>query len=267
MESTLKISLNKTEQALQELYAHTYRNPGMHTYPEQRVAADGLDLGSQDFDAERHEAHLIDPLSAMEEVFETPQVRLVLPNKPIIATIIMDKRVQDVNQRIADSKLRAIQEIGSLIYDSTAPLDFVFNKAVLETGSSDEEDQKDVIDETNQGLGIIVSDFSRFDFKKGEFGNRSDVLAVKVNHPIELEVPANVGRLVLGGIWEINTDNADELADYNQALAERHAAIMENIRNAGATCVQVVVDANVDHRFDRLTTDKILATAISNFSK
>lgn len=259
-------SLVQTEQVLRDLYAHTDSNYGVHTFPEQRVSAAGIDLGSLDYDPERHEAHMIDPLSAMQDVFDVPQVHVQLPFRPIVASVITDRRIEDVNPRIAESKLLAIDSIGGALVKVMPPLDFV-KVAEIDFGSTDEADERDAVRLANEGLGIIVSDFSRFNLGPKTFSGRSDVLAVKVNHPIELEVPAGVGRLVLGGVLEINTDNPNELEAYNHDLSNYHASINERIRQSGAVCVQVVTDASVGHRFDSVLADTELASAISSFSK
>src|SRR5690606_16110980 len=135
------------------------------------------------------------------------------------------------DSRIAASKLTATDTVANGIVEAMPALDFL-EKVTIVDNDDNTRDEADVYEAVAEGLSFIVSDFQRFELAE-KFSNRADVVALKVNHPMELEVPANVGHLILGGLVEINTNNARELAAYNAELADYHADIVARIKATG----------------------------------
>jgi hypothetical protein len=108
-------------------------------------------------------------------------------------------------------------------------------------------------------MAIAISDFQGVELMPGSLDK---VIAIKLNHPLEREIPANVGRISLGGAHELDTRNPQQLIAYNGLLQRRHETTVSGLEAAGATVTSVVFDPSFESGYDISGADERLAAAV-----
>ncbi len=246
-----------TRNQIEDLEAHFRHSGGVHKFPHETVASVGLDVGSVDFDPLRHGAHQIDLSSPMAEYLGVEQVRKVLPMTPLLVRIVLDEQNKGDHPVVAGMKRQAGRSIAQGIQDIMPSFDR-FDIVTL-TG----EDSEPSLDELcDTGLAIVVGDLERVPLPDA-FNERADVVALKVNHPSERSIPANVGKLSLGGVWEVNTDNSTQLQRVNAWLEDAHNQRLARFEAAGAITGSYVLDAQApDYVVDR-HVDEVLSMVLA----
>lgn len=245
---------------IEDLSAHLAKHAGLHRLQQQAVSVGGLDVGSMDFNPSRHSPHLIDPLAVTQDVFDTPQVRLQLPSNPMIVSLVGDYRFGSDLEPIRNMKTDAVDSILKGLVDATPSLDRIDVKKITEE-QDDNKVAAELLELCSVGLCIVVSDFRKFALER-PFSDRADVLALKVNHPAERAIMANVGTISLGGIAEINTNNPAQVQVANAKLEKRHFERMQALQRAGAKAGAVLVAPNLPLRIDPQTTDAVIASLV-----
>lgn len=258
-----------TSNKIAELEAIIPRKTGLHLLQRQAVSVGGLDMGSTDFDAARHLPHMIDPLAVMAEVTGTPQVRIQKPANPLLINIVADLRNAGDDPRIRSMKDRAIQSVLEGLTSAVPNLDPSFVYRVEGDHANPEQvarDNEGILQICSDGLCFVISDFKLFK-NKGEFSPRADVLALKVNHPLERKAPSGVGSISLGGLVEIDTDDPRQVDQANQMLGDYHASIIDGLLNCGVKTVgSGLVMPNLTDMIDAQKTDEVLAKMVSSLS-
>jgi hypothetical protein len=249
---------------------------GLHTTERQRPGDFGALVGYENFDPARHRIDQIDHTSELEDVFDVPQVQIVLPynrlNLNVMLNIGNEPTLPKYLQEVIDGKLRlttnltealvGAKQIGDrarlLVMGETvqyAGLPSAVNVPTRDGSSV----QRTIQDQAGRAfLNFWVSGFSGVDPNV----RVPKTVAVKANHPLELELPPNVGIVSLGGLKECDTDKPKQLKATNKELSERHEEALKKLASMGLTIVEVVYDSSHALGFDSKKLDRELAKAV-----
>lgn len=260
--------LQRTHAALASLEANAGHAYGEHVRRNVQAGFDGVYIGEAEFDPTRHDPSDIDAF-AMGEALDKPHVSQVFPSRPLHINIVADRTGRSEDPRVTAVKgAAAASLVGSL--DESLPgvtdQSFIYiaghgNLPDAETlrVSNRNELPGQVSDLALDGLTLVVSDFQGMRFEPGSLDG---VVAVKLNHPLERAIPAGVGRISLGGEYELDTRDGTQLGAYNQLLQAQHDRTVSGLESAGATVASVIADPRYEQGYDIGAADEEIASAI-----
>ncbi len=274
--------LPRTHDALIELAANSQFAVGVHSHDQIRTGQMGIPLGSVEFDPYKHEVTDIDLLSVMGEATGEHYVNEVLPNKPVNINVLTDyqntgdiPKISSLKKLISFALTETIEGALPSITDrqfnySFGPLpEDVRTTNTPESLASETEEQRaeSIKGLCVNGLTLIISDFRNFPAAYLLQNELSDAVAIKVNHPAQLKIPANVGVISLGKGVEVNTNIPASLNIVNSHLATQREKLLTNLGYAGLSVVEVVYDPKQPSKFDDTKTDSDLAEALNAYAK
>jgi hypothetical protein len=275
-------NLPQTGQALRELRADASKGFGMHYGDEHAVGTAGFVVGEVPFDPSRHLASDIDPMSMGEWTMGMPQVTQVMPYRPINMNIVLHRDPTEQNlphylqpirahknelarglqTAIDESKQRTDKANTYLVGDTTDAFELGFDVHPVRGTESPEKAAEAIAGLCLNGLTIVISDFNNLPLKRGNKTNFARTIGVKANHGLELKIPANVGRLSVGGLHEVDTNKPKKLAEANTRLAAHHAGVCRNLGGLGIAVAQVAYDNQQNAGFNAREADRQIATAV-----
>lgn len=275
--------LPKTSGALSESMANNRTGPGAHAFANNRAGGGGLFLGEVPFDFQQHEVTDILSSSSMEVVTGEPHVGMYRPNHPLHMNVVTDYGNDADDARIMRVKRLAARNITEgILGQLTSVTDRLESYAVGALGSSrlprgqfmladrdktEEERAKAVARLSLEGLTLVISDFRSLPLATSKVGSYKETLALKVNHPLERRIPANIGFLSVKGLFEINTGKSRELEKANQRLEEQHKRKVGELEDAGITVVSVVIDPKSPQKVDVRELDRSLARGVKDIAR
>jgi hypothetical protein len=232
--------------------------------------------GYVEFDQGIHELSDIEDFSLEEDLTGEEQVRINFRELPLDVNIALDGTSRQEHDPLTSAKQKVAGQLAEFLQDILdREKDESYRHLVVEAGSKSEKDyitdkvayvkgrsevQGKFIGVAHEvGIPFIVSDFSKVSMAQGSL---PPAIAVKVNHVLEREVPANVGILNLGGNVELNTNNSGQLMAYNRTLDRIHQSKLQQLRAAGANVVAVVADPRLAHGFDIASSDQQIAKSV-----
>lgn len=274
--------LSATETALAEWSANVLPEYGTHTGPETGVAVPGLMIGEIEYDPIKHLPTSINPFSMLEAATGVLQVQEVLPDHPLRVGIVYDASDPAEDPRITCAKTRLKEELRESISQSIPGYsDHLSQFAIVSDAAGRPYDGVTYIQADRdpsvtarsvaavclRGLTFIISDFSRLKF--GATGAETPVaaVAIKVNHPFDLALPAGVGTLSMGGVEEVNTNKRRELAQKNSELRASQARIAQELGANGLTLAQVIYQPRLVSGIDFIATDDAIAQAVTQLQR
>ncbi len=264
----------KTAESFAELEANYRYSFGMHFAGEARTAVPGLTMGDVPFDYAMHHPGSVNPLSVMGVALKQPHVTRVLPNKPVHINMVTDftnrselpsftrvKRntAELVASGLADAIEGSIGNIACRHLVGEQLGDGVIDEFIESRDRSKALSAAEKL--SRNGLTILLSDFQGVELPTGSL---KGAIAIKVDHLLDYNIPEDMGTRPVAPDVELNTDKPSDLAVYNAQLQEKHEAIMESLRRAGALVVPVVAD-HINHKpygIDIADTDERIAQAI-----
>lgn len=264
---------SQTESALSELSANNNMRFGTHTRYDLASGVPGLIIGEQLYDPAKHLASAINPMSFLAEVTDARYVQQVLPSHSLDMKLVFDRSARHEDPRITAYKERVGSEIAAAIKSALPGIGDNLQSYVL--GSHEDELEAEFIEASNNpegnartitdicfgGLAFVISDFNRLPMAS-QAHDSSELIAIKVNHPFELALPANVGTISLGGLREVRTNKAKELVAYNESQAARHQAIEAGFAVARIPVASVRFDHKQPLGFDDIAADSAIASAV-----
>jgi len=273
-----------TGQAMFELSTEYGRRIGSHMGSQLSFEENGVFAGEEPFDPNKHPVSAIDPMSFGEVVFGVPFVSQVVPYRPVDISVVLhqDPRLRvlpDYLQGIREYKRELATKLFKSIFESKQMSDTLrlFIIGDTEGVTVDVPGEVKAVEDTkepeaaantigticNNGLAIVISDFSDLPLEKLQGVNFNNTIAIKSNYELELALPANVGRLPAGVDGEVvNTNKPKELAKFNEGLVVLHDGIVNRLESAGITVARVIFERLLSSGFELRKTDEQIADAV-----
>lgn len=258
----MSIKLPRTSEVLTQYGANVPFGLGSHLDPSISTGVSGISVGEVPFDPALHDATDIDFGSAEEMLTGDFHVEQVIPERPLSYFTVVDATARREFDSIARTKRIARGLIAGALTDQVVSIG---DRAMLEdvVGQDRQPFTVKTKDALDMGLTFALGDFEGFNAKRDLNG----LVAIKVNHLLERELPANVGYISLGGAVEIDTNNPNQLAQVNDALEQKHQEVVESLESADAQVVCVVADPRLKPEFDAPKTDEDIAKAIEKLAR
>jgi hypothetical protein len=272
------VSMPRTEEAFDDLYANMVEEMGSHANETLALSDVKLSIAAQPFNPLTHDPRDIDLTLIESLITGIPHVSVGLTHRPVTINIIQDRTPRRGSEKFSQQKNRLAGMLAeSLLY--VVPHRDPTTGSLLgpDLISADLHEMDEVIEAETRadgavyaaqlalnGLSIIFSDFRDLNFAPRSLEN---VVAVKVNHLMERSVPHGIGVISLGGGVELNTRKQRQVNAYNQKLEREHGAILDNLQSAGAVVVPVVADLRIKpNGFDVNQTDLRIAEALNSLA-
>lgn len=255
----------RIQEALAGMDPNSNFGAGEHSRRSPSAGDIGQVLGFVSFDPNVHDTEHIDHLAFVDDGSAESEyfVQQVLPEKPFNMTNIQDVTSRYGANVLADPKAEVIADIvQALVKSLTGQTDHAYLE--IANGSNRQEFVDKTADSIDHGLTFGVSDFHGLDF--GDV-SLDGLVAIKVNHLLEREIPANVGFISLGGYVELNTNDSRDLSRFNESLEEKHQETAERLEALGAFVISVVADPRVENGFDVARADTDIAKALKAMSR
>lgn len=276
--------LEQTQDSMSDLVSNRQREFGGHASVVPRFSLRGTHLGEVPFIPGKHQFKDINPFSLAEEATGIPHVLMVLPKRALNIQIIEDKTGSDDDPRIVDVKQRLAGILHESIVDSKPGMtDRVRHYAIIDPTSEiassldydteliDSTTDREVVSKTVadiclNGLTFIISDFNRLNFDNLPKSAFEKTIAIKANHPAEIEIPQALVSLGLGRGREADLRKPKELTRLNASLKNYNQSVVNRLEKAGMAVAQVVFDSSSRDGFDMFYTDNAIAAAIKQIS-
>ncbi len=274
--------LPESEVAFAEVAASESYTFGAHTGPEVLAGAQGRDVGEMTFDATLHDPADINPLSLWQQITGEPQVDMVIPDRPLHFNVVAHQRrsteadyfdIHRSKRELAGTVVSALEQslpgmtdkVWSYEVGEAATQDAPDHVEVITTNGDPAVDAAQVADLCQDGLAIVISDFLSLPIESTPKATFPYTVAIKANHPLDLSLPANCGRVpsgVMGG--EVNTDDPRVLKEVNRAMEKAHNDTITRLEEVGIAVGQIILNRRVHpvFGFDIDAADLEIATAI-----
>lgn len=274
--------LHNTSQALYQWRVnHRELDFGLHASGQVANGIDGVAIGEEQFDPSRHTADMIDPMSMGEAMFDVPHVAMVVPYRNEQMNVVLHQDpalrnlpsylqpIREQKQKLAEdlvSSLESSKQVGDqvnlfVVGDSDVEVPRRVPATIIGETEQPEEAAQAVAGVCVRGLTFVISDFNALPIEKSMPSQFKNTVAIKVNHLLEKELPANVGRISMGGLKEVNTNKAKQLQAVNEGLRQKHEGIAVSLQDQGLAVAEVVY-GSPDQPHDSKTTDAQIARAI-----
>ncbi|MBC7708092.1 hypothetical protein H7Y63_02630 [Polaromonas sp.] len=253
---------------------------GEHDSSLMRVGLSGKLIGEVDFDPARHGLQDINPLSVWGDIMGVPQVGIVVPEYPLPIGVVIDQSSQEDHPGILKAKQMLGRQLLRCFDESALVSDDVAAYVIGENANFPRDYRTETIPEReaaervseicSEGLTFIISDFAHLELVSGQHDDFPATVAVKINQPFELALPANKGKIPLGPKSKpVNTNRPKELAAYNNDQARSHEAIIQRLQSAGIRVAQVLFDATKGTTLglNVKAADSAIASAMQGFDK
>lgn len=285
--------LPETQQAISQLAANRPLMFGMHDNDQLKIGVPGHVVAEIPFDPALHDPSAINPLSIWEDILGEPHVQQVIPSNPLAVNIVVHREGRDVSKEtagrkgsqpsselqqelivpVSDAKMQLASELREALLGARVPGDKIrsyFVGAPMTAGEAGgsykaeteepEAASQAIAELCLKGLTFVISDFNRLRLRETG-ANKHGLVAVKVNHRLERELPSGVGVIAVGGLREVNTNRAARLEAANNDLAAKHTEIVRRLGQAGAQVASLMVGGR-EPGLDFLATDQALAQAV-----
>ena len=272
--------LEQTSAALQDYVVNQGFLPGVHGSIQPQIGGKGRVVSDVLLNPSNFDLSAIDPFSIDGIVSDGIYVTRTIPHKRLyVSVIVQADRAQDhpgivaAKRQLASTLLETIDAsmpdrrdrvYGYYLGNDPFQLDD-FDVEALPYSTDSTVNTRTVADVCQQGLAFVISDFKRLQFGQEHRSSLPAAVAVKLNHPFELAIPANSGNWTLGGGKVLKTNNMGKLAQANNELRAYHDQ-QESLLRAARFAVAAVVSEPKNHvlGFNEQLADDAIATAIQS---
>jgi len=261
----------ETTRSLHRLPPNRRINPGAHIRRQEESGRIGRVSPDTELVPGKHTAADVNPLSFMAQTVGGHYVRQVQPGRQVQTNILIQSVEKADDQRIVARKEHAAALIAQMLHrDLASTTDNVRLLAMEDVELSDEfesktrlqrlKDDNEMIDFCRRGLTIMISDFSAL--KQDDRLPFAPAVALKVDHPFDRAIPADVGVLQLSDGFELDTSREDELAVVNGRISAMNTRAVDTLQAAGTMVAGVVLNPEFEHGFYAPNVDHSLAKAV-----
>lgn len=284
-------ALVKTQRALNEASATFVQPFGLHRSEMLDAAADGIIIGSKNYDPFDGDSPLdIDPFDIMGEfITGNPQIPIAKKLNPLDYDVILhrdpklmsepltEKNSTELGLISASRRFIATQISGLLrsarphshdlvrgieVGDPDLPL--TKNLPYIE-GTNDDNQLVNLIADRSKRKMVFVIGGQRLPYENRKPDDLKNVIAVLAQHRIDVEVPQG-NRIYTTGHPDmpvVDASSPRQLARWNNYLDMVHQKKIERLGRAGLTVADVVFDENLNYpHFDMDGLDKKLSLAV-----
>lgn len=266
--------LLETQRVFANLPANNPRWQGDHLQHQSKASMDGIFLGTLPFDPFVHDAHDIDPLAAMGFALGEDHVRQVFPHRSLITNVVIDSTGRLDAPAVTESKARLARGLSDCLDETKGSMDLNFSyrlvspESELNDGSAENipvnerEFARTIGEFARNSLTFVISDFNRMRFDRSPDTDFGNVVAIKVNNPLERQIPANIGPVPLGGLQYVDTNKRRKLEPVNRDLQAQHERIVRDLCSTGASVASIIFNHRMPEGFDVDAADAQIAAAI-----
>lgn len=284
-------SLNETQYELRQLRSSEQFGFGLHLGDELAVGGPGIPVSEITYDPSRHPVDAIDStalMSTLEGEGGMPYVTQVVPFRKVSMNIVVHNDYSPEKRTRLPHYIRPIIEHQLILADS-------IKSSIDECAQYGDETQVHVIGKNNpyksradvnfvhaedgeafarqaaeiasRGLTFIISTYHNVPLRKlKEVAQERPLIAVKANHKLHLEYPADVGDLPTDNGKMVNTNDPKELAAVNDGVKQNHQLLEHAIKRSGLALARIVYLPGMPQGFDIKKADKSLASALSSLA-
>ncbi len=261
----------RTQEKLYEMAASQPLMAGVHQSDMPTTGRYGLVMGEAVYDPLVDTPSNIKIDSVKARITGAPHTRVIIPRENMNANLVVDTESGNGDYwHIAKHKQKLAIDIANSIWEASPSSTDWFNVYYLGDNASrelthiaDPIEVKEVAGVCVSGITMVMSDFQRLRFDQ----KLTNSIGIKVNHPAELELPANVGIIPVGAGIEVDTDKPRKLNRANEQLLARRQEILGLMAASGLKAVEVVFNPKFSNGFDSVKTDMDLAQAINASAK
>lgn len=278
--------LPEINEAFAELSTDLAWANGSHVYDRVHRGRGGIKLGVREYDPSRDDPSEINRVNILQYLGDGTQryVDKRMPEKTMMSSVVLhvdpkERRYPELLQPVGKLRVDLFKDVASALEESSMPMDRLNIYAIGDVKDVDFGDlDPEIIVGTEEaeeaaialaqictdGLSIVFSNFYDLEFKKLHRGQRFDqTVAVKCNHTIELELPADIGKVALPYTdVRVNTRKPKELAQHNAERSLKHAAIRRRTGAHGAHVVQAAYTGRHNRDADFAKADRDIANAL-----
>ena len=279
-------SLSLTEQALANIAGNEQFVFGFHDGEDIRTGVIGRDIAETDFDPAIHDPSDIDPLSIWEDITGAQQVQQTIPDRPLSLNLITHVRQQQAADyfdiqgskrhlagELRQALTRSLPGMTDMIMDyevgDVSNLETASHAEVIDTQGDSVKEAKLIAEICQNGLSIVISDFLNLPLTERSSERFPATVAIKANHPFDLSLPADCGKIPLGkNGGEVNTGNRRELQSVNNDMRISHEQTIARLQKAGIAVAQIIFNRR-DFPilgFDLDAADMQIASALAQIS-
>lgn len=271
--------LEQTSYALEEYVVDRGLIAGIHGSTQTQIGGKGRVISDAPLHPSTLDLTAIDPFSIDSIAFGQLNVTRTIPDKRLNVSVIVQADRSKDHPGIIAAKSRLAETLMDTL-DASMPhrrdrvLSYYLGADELSINGEDIEalpysddpgvNAKTIAEVCQDGLTFVIGDFKRLQFDTTQRRMLQAAVAIKLNHPFELEIPANTGRWTLSVSEVLDSHNKRKLAAANGNLLDNHTQQISLLRAAGFAVATVVTDPR-DHKwgFDYDTADKAIADAVT----
>lgn len=268
--------LPETSRELGSLQANRRFLTGQHYGVMPQAGVPGLDIGTVDYDPVTHTPEQVNHFLP-EGLSGQPQVSMRLPHRPLHFNIIsqhtatteyplVTKAKESLQVALAEALAEASPEMTDrpanyLVGDAEfLPRIRGWEVSAAQLGNHQHAAQE-VSRLAESGLTFVIGDLEHLPLPDQR--RFSELIAIKVNHPLERWLRQGLGWVSLGGSLEVDTSNTAQVEQVNNLLAGHHQQIVTDLEARGVQVVEVVVSPTHPDGFNATEVDSQIAAKIS----
>ncbi len=278
------MNLRATSAAIGRLPANMGLLPGVHNGSELKVGATGTMIADVPLEEHMLSPLLENPLSAMGIATGKAHGTLAKTQRPLLVNVVVhinpaDREMPEWLEPLKDEKVnlgldllsaihrarRLMDHSGMHVLGNNSDISKLGRGVEVVEGTKDLAAAKETVQKIgNFGITLVVGDHLD-DLLPDE--PKSPYVAVKVNHPLEVQVPLIKDRKI---IWPVKGSSRGvrlwvpkEVDAYNAELDEIHGAINKRFEDRGVPVAQVLTS----DKMTPLAIDKSIANAVNELRK
>jgi hypothetical protein len=281
------LQMERTEEALAEVYASHVRKRGSHRSNVVRTRNSGRFVEEVAFKRGVHRQSDVNPFSLTGMVTGKKFVKRINPQNPLEITVITHRNpnenshpsIVEAKQLLADGIQLALtsslpgptDRIEHFVVGEPTELDKAYEDVTIvsETKNPSKAARK-IIEISQEAKGptfVISPSFDELILPKTEINRETltGMIGVNVNHPIELDLSHLAGQNAVirtGGTGEVDLLDEEQVDYVNNKLQAYHNRTVKQMQKSGLAVANIVFNAGLEYGLDLDSTDIEVANAV-----